>query len=140
MFIEITAKKKMASAIPYDYRKQIIQGRQSGESFESLSMRLGYSQSGIKKIWYHYKQEGESSLYSAYENCGKSCEYDQEIFDLIDTIRTGKQGAAYVYSMFQLKHPDKKAPSLSTIKRYWCTKGTNRKSGRPSKQEKKTGQ
>ncbi len=130
----------MAQFIPYDHRKQIIDKRELGITYQKIHEELGYSISGIKKIWYQYQQEGLSCLCPKYENCGRKSPYSQSVHDAVNTIRNGEQGAAFVYSMLKVKYPDLARPHIRTIQRWWEKQEVNRPKGRPHESEKKTGQ
>lgn len=130
----------MAQFIPYDHRKQIISKRESGITYQKIHQELGYSISGLKKIWYQYQREGVTSFSTKYENCGRKSPYSQEVQDAIAEIRTGEQGAPFVYSMLKVKHPKLDRPHIRTIQRWWEKQEINRPKGRPSKSEKKIGQ
>jgi len=129
----------MGKAIPYDYRKKIISEHESGKSFSKIALSLGYSVSGVKKIWYTYKESGGTLLCSDYSNCGRKSPYNDEVRKKISAIKTGSQGAGFVYSMFRQKYPEQPAPSVRTIQRWWAAKETNRLKGRPPEKEKKLG-
>jgi len=129
----------MVAPIPYDYRKLIVSKRLQGIPYHKIQEEIGYSISGIKKIWYQYQQEGESSYSTKYENCGRKSAYPQAVHDAIDSIRTGEQGASFVYSMLQLKFPHLPCPSIRTIQQWWANQQTNRPKGRPRDLEKKVG-
>ena len=130
----------MARFIPYDLRKLIVLRRQSKISYQKIHEELGYSISGIKKIWYQYQKEGEPALRPNYDNCGRKSSYSQTVHDAIAAIRTGEQGAPYVYSMLKLKYPGLKRPHTRTIQRWWEARSVNRPKGRPSEAEKNRGQ
>lgn len=130
----------MASFIPYDLRKLIVLRRQSGVTYGKIQEEIGYSISGIKKIWYQYQKEGDSCFTTNYKNCGRKSDYPQSVHDAISTIRTGEQGAPFVYSMLKLKYPDLPRPHIRTIQRWWEQQEVNRPKGRPSESEKKSGQ
>jgi len=129
----------MGQAIPYDYRRKIISERERGKSYSKIAKELGYSQSGIKKIWYAYQKEGESSLKPKYFQCGRKSSFNESVRDAVNDIRTGKQGAPFVYSMLKVKHPDLPAPSIRTLQRWWQEKQTALPRGRPPEKEKKIG-
>lgn len=130
----------MASFIPYDFRKLIVSRRQSGVTYKKIQEEIGYSMSGIKKIWYQYQKEGESCFTPKYKNCGRKSDYPQSVRDAISTIRTGDQGGSFVYSMLKLKYPDLPRPTIRTIQRWWEQEQVNRPKGRPNESEKKSGQ
>jgi len=129
----------MASFIPYDLRKLIVTRRKSGITYKKIQEEIGYSISGIKKIWYQYQQQGASSYTPKYMNCGRKSDYSQAVHDAISTIRTGEQGAPFVYSMLKLRYPDLPRPHIRTIQRWWERQEINRPKGRPSESEKKIG-
>lgn len=129
----------MARFIPYDLRKLIIARRQCGITYKKIQEEIGYSISGIKKIWYQYQQQGESCLTTNYKNCGRKSEYPKEVRTAISNIRTGNQGAPFVYSMLKLRFPDLPRPTIRTIQRWWEDQEVNRPKGRPSESEKKSG-
>jgi len=129
----------MGQSIPYDFRKKIIAERQSGKTYSKISEELGYSLSGVKKIWYAYQKEGELSLKPKYFNSGRKSPFDKEVRDSVSAIKTGKQGAPFVYSMFKKKHEGLKAPSIRTLQRWWETSDKKRSRGRPPEKEKKLG-
>lgn len=130
----------MASPIPYDVRRQIISLRKIGATYPSISKEVGYSLNGVKKIWYQYQKIGEACLETQYQNCGRKSDFPQALHDAIDEIRTGEQGASYVYSMLKVRYPDLKRPSIRTIQTWWEKASTNRPKGRPCESEKKHGQ
>lgn len=127
----------MGKAIPFDYRVKIVDRLKEGEKVKALSKELGYSESGIKKIWYAYKNEGLKAFKNKYSNCGRSSIYGEEVRGLINEIRDNDQGGGYVRSKLGQKHPEKLIPSERTIQRWWVKEGTNRKKGRPLDVEKK---
>lgn len=129
----------MASPIPFDLRKLIVTRRQSGISYKKIQKEIGYSLSGIRNIWYQYQREGVTSLTTNYETCGKKSEYSQAVRDAIAEIRTGDQGASFVYSMLKVKYPDLPRPHIRTIQRWWEAQEENRPNGRPKESEKKIG-
>jgi len=129
----------MASPIPYDLRKQIIKLRKSGLPYSTISEEVGYSLSGVKKIWYQYQKQGDTCLETQYHNCGRKSDFSQAIHDAIAEIRTGDQGAPYVYSMLKVRYPHLQRPSIRTIQTWWEKSSTNRPKGRPPKSEKKHG-
>lgn len=129
----------MAIPIPYDLRKQIIKLRNTGMTYSSISKEVGYSLSGVKKIWYRYQKEGEESLTTQYHNCGRKSDFVQAVHDAIAEIRTGDQGASYVYSKLKQDYPHLQRPCIRTIQTWWEKASTNRPKGRPSNKEKKLG-
>jgi len=129
----------MGKAIPFAYRQKIVERRKSGESYESISAALGYSESGVKKIWYKYQKEGEAAFSTNYSNCGSHSPYAQSIHETVNILRDNQQGSSYIYSKFVLKHPNLVAPSARTLRRWWVKEQTNRKRGTPSSNEKKGG-
>jgi len=129
----------MGKPIPYDYRKKIISEHEKGKSFSKIAAALGYSISGVKKIWYTYQREGASSLKPDYSNCGKKSPFTEQTRTKVSDLKTGSQGAGFVYSMFRKKYPNQRAPSIRTIQRWWEDKPTKRLRGRPPEKEKKHG-
>lgn len=127
----------MGKAIPYDYRVKIVERMQKGETASELSREMGYSLSGIKKIWRLYQKEGDQAFYNKYSNCGQSKTYDASIQGYAKEIRDNMQGGYYVHSKLVQKYPDQKLPSARTLQRWWVKEGTNRKKGRPTDYEKK---
>jgi len=123
----------MASCIPLKIREKIIQARESGASYRTISERYGYSESGIKKLWYQYRSKGIAGLELKYNNCGRKGSYDQEIRDLISSHRFGSQGAPFIRSVLEEKYPGRKIPHERTIQRWWKANGSNRSKGRPPK-------
>lgn len=130
----------MAQPIPYDHRKLIVIKRKSGMSYKKIVQELGYSISGVKKIWYQYQKEGDTCFTTKYENCGRKSDYSPVVHEAIATIRTGEQGATFVSSMLRLKYPNLKRPHIRTIQRWWKEQSINRPKGRPCEAEKKLGQ
>lgn len=123
----------MASCIPLKIREKIVQARKSGMSYRLISDRYGYSESGIKKIWYQYRDKGDQGLSLKYSNCGKKGSYDQSVRDLITSQRSGLEGAPFIRSVLSEKYPDRKIPHERTIQRWWKASGVHRPKGRPSK-------
>lgn len=131
----------MGKSIPYDYRVRIVKRVQSGSSYKELSKEFGYSESGIKKIWYTYKKVGEKAFKTNYENGGRPKVYDQGVRNLVKTIRDNQQGGAYVRSKLEQHHSEvlEKIPHERTLQRWWKADGTSRSKGRPNTKEKKVG-
>lgn len=127
----------MGKAIPYDYRVKIIEKIKSGQSYESVALELGYSESGVKKIWYAYKKEGDSAFQTKYSNCGSSSPYGQDVRGKVAELRDNEQGSNYIYSKLKEKYPDLSAPSPRTLNRWWAENQTNRPKGRPKSAKKK---
>jgi len=127
----------MGSSIPYNYRKLIVAKRKSGKSYTEISQELGYSISGIKKIWYAYQKLGEASYSTNYKNCGRKSPFDKSVKDSITKIRTGQQGAPFVFSKLHKDYPHKRIPSIRTLQSWWQTKKVSCPKGRPSNEKKK---
>ena len=130
----------MGKALSYAIRQKIIIRREKGQSFEQISIDLGCSKSGVKKIWYAYKKLGASSLTNNYSNCGKKSTYPTTVKSAVDLIRDNRQGGNYVHSKLLKDYSNLPIPSSRTLTRWWKKEGTNRKRGRPRKNEKKVGQ
>ncbi len=116
----------MARPIPYDYRVKIIRDRQAGKTFKQIAQQLGYSLSGVKKIWRQFQTHGEAGLDFNYHNCGRRSPYDEKLRELIDSIKDGDQGAPFVRSVLAYQNPDLPIPHERTIQRWWKSKGANR--------------
>lgn len=127
----------MGKPISYDERAKIVERIQLGDSYELIATDIGRSISGVKKIWYAFKKEGQSAFHTNYQNCGRSSEFDLEVRKDLKKIRDNQQGAYYVHSKYSTKYPDRKSPSPSTLNRWWRQSGTARQKGRPSNVEKK---
>ena len=121
----------MGKAIPYDFRVKIIERIQEGESYHILAQEMGYSESGVKKIWYAFKKYGEASLCNKYKNCGRNPLYTTSVHDAIKEIRDNKQGGGYVRSKLEQKYPHLAIPSERTLQRWWVSAGTSNEKGRP---------
>jgi len=129
----------MGKPLAYDVRVKIVARVKSGEDYQEIATDLGCSESGVKKIWYAYKKEGEAAFHTKYSNCGVSSPYGAEIREEVNQIRDNMQGGDYVHSKLVSANPDRDVPSARTLNKWWVEEGTNRKKGRPTKQEKKTG-
>jgi len=129
----------MGKAIPYAYRKKIVARRKSGESYKSISKALGYSESGIKKIWYKYQKEGESCFKTNYKNCGSRTVYGKTVREAVFKLRDNQQGSSYIHSKLLIEHPNLAIPSARTLRRWWVKEQTNRKKGKPTEGEKRGG-
>ena len=129
----------MGKAIPYDYRLKIVERIKSGESYDAITEEMGYSKSGIKKIWYAFKKEGEASLKNKYTNCGRNSDYTSAVRDAVKELRDNEQGGGYIRSKLLQKYPQLAAPSERTLQRWWVIEGSNNKKGRPEAVEKKSG-
>lgn len=129
----------MGKAIPYAYREKIVARRKEGESYKSISSALGYSESGVKKIWYKYQKEGESCFKTGYNNCGRKSAYGTTVRDAVAKLRDNQQGSDYIYSKLLVTHPQLAIPSARTLRRWWVKEQTNRKQGKPTETEKKVG-
>ena len=127
----------MGKAIPYDYRVKIVERMKMGEKASVLSEELGYSEGGIKKIWYTYKKEGALAYQTKYANCGRNTIYPASIREAVEGVRDNMQGAGYVHSKLKQRNPERCIPSERTLQRWWVTQGSNRKKGRPADVEKK---
>jgi predicted transcriptional regulator len=129
----------MGKAISYDQRKKIVIDYQSGKTYSEISEELGYSVNGVRNIWYAYQKQGELSFCTSYKNCGTISKYDSPVREAVKKIKTGEQGATFVYSMLKLKNPELNSPSVRTLQRWWKKGNTSRPKGRPKKYEKKIG-
>lgn len=129
----------MGRAIPYDYRKKIVKRKKRGESSTSIAQDLGYSESGVNKIWYSYKKEGDSVFKNKYQNCGQSKTYNKKIQERCNELRDNNQGGAYIRSKLEGEYREDEIPHERTIQRWWQEQGLNTKKGRPSNKEKKDG-
>ncbi|MEM6404667.1 MAG: helix-turn-helix domain-containing protein [Cyanobacteria bacterium P01_D01_bin.116] len=129
----------MGKAIPYDYRVKIVQRIKSGQSYQEVSQAFGYSESGIKKLWYSYKKPGETVLQTKYSNCGSSSPYGEAVRNKVAELRDNEQGSTYIYSKLKEKYPQLPTPSARTLNRWWVKEQTNRPKGRPKEEEKKHG-
>jgi hypothetical protein len=129
----------MARAIPYDFRRKIIQRKQSGDDNQAIASDFGISESGVKKIWRQYRQQGDEALHTKFANCGRASPYGEEMRTKASGIRDNGQGAGYVYSKLKGEMPDERVPSIRTLQRWWSASGTGRPKGRPQRDEKKDG-
>lgn len=129
----------MGKAIPYDNRVKIIERMEKGETAEELAEEMGYSEGGVKKIWYKYQKEGIKAYDNNYRNCGKKSSYGKKVRGAVKEIRDNKQGGCYVRSKLIQKYPGLVIPSERTLQRWWVGEQTNREKGRPKKKEKKDG-
>jgi len=129
----------MGRAIPYDYRVKIVKSFQSGKNPKEIADEVGYSESGVKKIWSNYKKQGESSFYNNYKNSGRKSTYPKVIKEKIDKIRDNNQGASYVCSKLKQLNPSLSIPHMRTIQRWWVKEQTNLPKGRPSEEKKELG-
>lgn len=129
----------MGKPISYDFRVKIVERRKSGETYKSIAKAFGLSESGVKKVWYAYRKEGEAAYHSDYSGCGRKRLYKADTHELIERIRDNGQGANYVRSKLLVVHPDVRAPCERTIQRLWKAQGTGRPKGRPTDREKKSG-
>lgn len=129
----------MGKALAYDVRVKIVERAKSGEDYKEIAMDLCCSESGVKKIWYAYKKEGETAFHTKYSNCGRESIYDEEIREEAKQIRDNMQGGDYVRSKLLAANDNRDVPSVRTLNTWWKQEGTNRKKGRPTKDEKKVG-
>lgn len=130
----------MGKALSYTIREKIVARRKKGQSFKQISIDLGCSESGAKKIWYAFKKHGPTAFVNNYSRCGRCSPFSQAVHDAVNEIRDNDQGATYVYSKLVKKYPDLVAPKARTLSRWWKKQGTNRQRGRPVSSEKKGGQ
>ena len=107
----------MGKAIPYDFRVKIVERIKAGEGYDELAKEMGYSESGIKKIWYAYQKNGETSYKNKYGNCGCNPSYTTTIRDAVKEIRDNQQGGGYVRSKLAQKYPHLSVPSERTLQR-----------------------
>lgn len=127
----------MGKAIPYDNRVKIILRLKEGEKAKALAAEMGYSESGIKKLWYKYKEEGIKAYENKYGNCGSKSQYGMEVRSKVAELRDNMQGGCYVRSKLEQKYPKISIPCERTLQRWWVKEGTNRAKGRPNDYEKK---
>lgn len=109
----------------------------AGEKAKDLALEMGYSESGLKKLWYRYKKEGSKVYENKYANCGCKPQYGNAVRAKVAEMRDNSQGGCYVLSKLRQKYPEMDAPSERTIQRWWVKEGTNRSKGRPNDYEKK---
>lgn len=129
----------MGKALSYAVREKIISRRKKGQSFQEISICLGCSESGVKKIWYSYKKQGTVALTNNYSRCGRLSPFSQSVHQAIEAIRDNNQGSYYVYSKLVKDYSHLDLPKARTLSRWWKAQGTNRKRGRPVSSEKKHG-
>lgn len=129
----------MGKALSYAVREKIIHRREKGQSFGQISLDLGFSVSGVKKIWYAYKKQGTSALSNNYSNCGGTSTFPQSVKAAVNLVRDNNQGGNYVRSKLLKDYSELRIPSSRTLTRWWKKEGTNRQRGRPRKTEKKAG-
>ena len=129
----------MGKAIPYIVREKMVKMRTKGHSYKEIVEELGYSEEGVRKVWYRYNKKGKESFKTNYHNCGGTSPYGIGIQDDIKEIRDNLQGGAYVRSKLEKRNPGKKIPHERTLQRWWSKTGENRKTGRPKDKEKKVG-
>jgi transposase-like protein len=139
VFLRRLNKQDMARAIPYDFRLKIIQRKQSGDDNQAIASDFGISESGVKKIWRQYLQQGDEALHTKFANCGRASPYGEEMRTKVSDIRDNDQGAGYVYSKLKGEMPDQPVPSIRTLQRWWSASGAGRPKGRPARGEKKDG-
>lgn len=120
----------MASPIPYDIRIKIIERRQSGKTFQQIAEEFGYSDRGIKKIWKRFQDHGQTGLKTSYAKSGRPSLCDQSLWNLIDQVRHGDQGAPYIRSVLLERFPDRVIPHERTIQRWLKARGLNRPRGK----------
>ena len=116
----------MGKPIPYACRVKIVRDRQSGKSYNQIALELGYSLSGVKKIWHQFQTHGEAGLALNYHKCGRRSPYSEKIHELIDSIKDGDQGAPFIRSVLEYQNPDLPIPHERTIQRWWKSQGANR--------------
>lgn len=149
----------MGQPIPYDYRLKIVNRMKAGAKSKDLAQEYGYSESGVKKIWYRYKKEGEKGLELKYRNCGRKSVYSPEMRKLVNTLRDNNQGGDYIHSKLKLLQQNQqnqqnqqfstlnmvrdidleKIPCARTLQRWWQSTEENRANHRPTNSEKKAG-
>jgi len=129
----------MGKAIPYDVRIKIIERCKDGEDYSDIANDLQFSVSGVKKLWYKYRRQGDAAIGTAYKNCGRRSPYGDDIRDAIKEIRDNTQGAEYVLSKLKMRYDSKLLPCARTIQRWWAAEGASRPRGAVPKREKKGG-
>lgn len=129
----------MGRAIPHDFRLKIIQRKHSGDGNPAIALDLGVSESGVKKIWRQYRQQGGAALNTNYANCGAVSPYGEEVRLAVSRIRDNSQGAAYVHSKLKAELASEQLPGIRTLQRWWSASGEARPKGRPASGEKKDG-
>ena len=127
----------MGKAISYDNRVKIISRIKNGEKAKDLAIEMGYSESGVRKLWNNYKRIGEKAYENNYSNSGQRSNYGSKVRAAVKELRDNQQGGCYVRSKLQQKYPDLAIPSERTLQRWWVKEGTNRTKGRPNEYEKK---
>lgn len=115
--------------IPYNTRKAIVDRHRSGEKLNSLAKELGYSYSGVRKIWRLYREEGTKGLYPKYANCGKP---SRDRTDLVYRSACWlkhlhrKWGADFIKQVLERRHPQLVVPHERTLQRWFHSKGYNK--------------
>ena len=130
----------MATPIPFDYRKKVIQLHQSGESLESISQRFSLTLRSVQRICSRFEKEGEASFLTKYQQGGCPSPFDQSVRDKIAAVKDGDQGAPYIRSVMMERHPGLKVPHERTIQRYQKASGEGRPAGRPRQRPDWTGE
>ena len=121
----------MATPIPYDVRKKIVEHRQSGLAYKSISDLLGYPIVSIKRIWYRFREMGDEGLVPVYDRCGRKKVYPKPVRDKVSELQDGEQGAPYLRSLLFEHYGAGEVPSERTVQRWLHQGGGSRPRGRP---------
>jgi hypothetical protein len=134
----VVKKQQMAKAIPLLVRQRIIELCKNGETVQSVSSLLGLGYDVTAKIWRAYRKEGDLSLKSRYNNCGRKPFYDEQIKESVRShLNDNEQlGAPIIRSRLLAEGKFEKVPHERTIQRWWRQAHINKPRGRrptPSK-------
>ncbi len=127
----------MPEAIPYAMREEIVRRHKEGESLQAIAQAMGYSYWGVRKIWRHYRDQGEEGLRIRYDRCGPSgIKAEGEVYEQAMGLKREhpRWGAGIIRLLLQERLPDRSVPSERTLQRWWQKAGINQRPTRRVKQ------
>ena len=115
--------------IPYSEREQIVKRRKAGEKLIDLAKELGYSYSGVRKIWRLYRLDGMVGIRPKYANCGRPKRGQSDlIYRAACWLKYlhRKWGADFIKQVLEGRYPHLAVPHERTLQRWFRSKGYNR--------------
>ena len=120
----------MGKMIPVEVRRRIIQARRDGQAYAQIAEAFHCSERAAKQLYARFQREGDAVFETRYHNCGRQSPYDEAIRKRLRAVKTGRQGAPYVWSKVRHEAPTLQLPHIRTLQRWWRAAGEQQPRGR----------
>jgi len=131
----------MGQAIPLSIRERIVQLRQSGKKFTTISEEEHISYSTVRRIWKRFEEKGRTGLATDYKNCGlKGCQ-TVKIKRVALWLRYlhPDWGAPFIHMILEQRYSKAALPSIRSLQLWFRAEGRNKvRAVRPVSEKKST--